>query len=63
MQDNNKPLIAKDWIHGTIATVREQLDANRESWIAEQADRRKRREEWQAEIRRRRERTAELLCK
>lgn len=38
---------------GTIATVREQLDANRESWLAEQADRRQRCEEWQAEIRRR----------
>lgn len=48
---------------GTIATVREQLDANRESWLAEQADRRQRRKEWQAEIRKRKERATELLCK
>ena len=45
--------LKKDRIDGTIATVREQLDANRESWLAEQADRRQRCEEWQAEIRRR----------
>lgn len=50
--------LKKKRIDGTIATVREQLDANRDSWFAEQADRRQRREEWQAEIRRRKERTA-----
>lgn len=55
--------LKKDRIDGTIVSVREQLDANRESWLAEQADRRQRREEWQAEIRRRKERTTELLCK
>lgn len=55
--------LKKDRIDDTIASVRKQLDANRESWLAEQADRRKRREEWQAEIKRRKERTSELLCK
>lgn len=53
--------LAKDRIENTIASVREQLDANRESWLAEQADRRKRREEWQAEMRRRKERVADLV--
>ncbi|MBQ0090335.1 MAG: DNA mismatch endonuclease Vsr [Prevotellaceae bacterium] len=48
--------LKKDRIDDTIACVRKQLDANRESWIAEQADRRQRREEWQAEIRKRKER-------
>lgn len=55
--------LKKDRINDTIATVREQLDANLESWLAEQADRRQRREEWQAEIRRCKERATELLCK
>ena len=55
--------LKKDRLDATIASVREQLDANRESWLAEQADRRQRREEWREEIRRRKERTAELLCK
>ena len=55
--------LKKDRLDATVASVREQLDANRESWLAEQADRRQRREEWQREIRRRKERTAELLCK
>lgn len=53
--------LAKDRIENTIASVREQLDANRESWLAEQADRRKRREEWQAEMRRRKEKVADLV--
>lgn len=53
--------LAKDRIESTIASVREQLDANRESWLAEQSDRRKRREEWQAEMRRRKERVADLV--
>ena len=53
--------LKKDKIDDTIASVREQLDANRESWLAEQADRRQRREEWQAEIRRRKERSKELI--
>lgn len=48
--------LKKDRIDDTIAYVRKQLDANRKSWIAEQADRRQRREEWQAEIRKRKER-------
>ena len=55
--------LKKDRINGTIVSVREQLDANRKSWLAEQADRCKRREEWQAEIRKRKERATELLCK
>ena len=55
--------LKKDKINGTIASIMTQLDANRESWLAEVADRRRRREEWQAEVRKRKERTAELLCK
>ena len=55
--------LKKDRIDNTIASVREQLDANHESWLAEQADRRHRREEWQEEIRKRKERATELLCK
>lgn len=55
--------LKKDRIDGTIASVREQLDANRESWLVELADRRLRREEWQTAIRKRKERTQELLCK
>ena len=55
--------LKKDRLDATVASVREQLDVNRNSWLAEQADRRQRREEWQAEIRSRKERTAELLCK
>ena len=47
--------LKKDRIDDTIASVREQLNANRESWLAEQTDRRQRREEWRAEIRRRKE--------
>ena len=52
--------LKKDRIDATIASVRKQLDANRESCLAELADRRKRREEWQAEIRRRKERSEEI---
>lgn len=48
--------LKKERIDDTIASVRKQLDVNREFWIAEQADRRQRREEWQAEIRKRKER-------
>ena len=55
--------LKKARIDGTIASVREQLDANRESWLVELADRRLRREEWQTAIRKRKERTQELLCK
>lgn len=50
--------LKKDMMEKTIASVRERLDKNRESWLAEQADRRKRREEWKSEIRRRKERFA-----
>ena len=53
--------LKKDRIDGTIATVREQLDANRASWLAEQADRRQRREEWYEEMRRRKERAEKSL--
>lgn len=48
--------LKKERIDDTIASVRKQLDVNREFWIAEQSDRRQRREEWQAEIRKRKER-------
>lgn len=54
--------LKKDRIDGTIASVREQLNDNRVSWLAEQADRRQRREEWLAEIKRRKERNNELSC-
>lgn len=54
--------LKKDRIDDTIAYVRKQLDANRKSWIAEQADRRQRREEWQAEIRKRKERALEFAA-
>lgn len=53
--------LKKDRIDGAITTVREQLDANRDSWLAEQADRRQRREEWQAEIKKRKIITSTLL--
>ncbi|MBQ0141719.1 MAG: hypothetical protein KBT06_02790 [Prevotellaceae bacterium] len=53
--------LKKDRIDDTIASVRKQLDANRESWLTEQADRRRRREEWQAEISRRKIRVSELI--
>lgn len=52
--------LKKALIDATIASVRKQLEANRDSWLADIADRRKRREEWQAEIRRRKERTVSL---
>lgn len=54
--------LKKDRIDDTIASVRKQLDANRESWLTEQADRRQRREEWQAEIRKRKERALEFAA-
>ena len=54
--------LKKDKIDDTIAYVRKQLDANRKSWIAEQADRRQRREEWQAVIRKRKERALEFAA-
>lgn len=53
--------LKKDRIDGTITSVREQLDANRESWLAEQADRRQRREEWKAEMKRRKMRIVEFM--
>ena len=53
--------LKKDLLDATIASVREQLDANLNSWLADQADRRQRREEWQSELRRRKERAAEVL--
>ena len=52
--------LKKALIDATIASVRKQLEANRDSWLADIADRRQRREEWQAEIRRRKERTVSL---
>ena len=50
----------KDRLDVTMASVREKLEANRESWLAEQAERRERREEWQEEIRRRKEKALEF---
>lgn len=55
--------LKKNRIESTIASVQNQLEANRESWLAEQADRRKRREEWKSEIQKRNERVAELFNK
>ena len=54
--------LKKGRIDDTIASLLERLDANRNSWIAEQADRRQRREEWQAEIRKRKERALEFVA-
>lgn len=54
--------LKKERIDDTIASVLERLDANRNSWIAEEADRRQRREEWQAEIRKRKERALEFVA-
>ena len=53
--------LKKDKINSTIASVREQLDANRVLWLCDLADRRERRKEWQAEMRRRKEREAAFL--
>ena len=52
--------LKKDCLDVTMASVREKLEANRESWLAEQAERRERREEWQEEIRRRKEKALEF---
>lgn len=54
--------LKKDKFDSTIASVIEQLNANRESWLAEQTDRKKRREEWQEEIKRRKEKAAKALA-
>ena len=53
--------LKKDKIDGTIASVKEKLDINQESWIAEVADRRQRRNEWQEEMRRRKESRRKIL--
>ena len=52
--------LKKDCLYVTMASVREKLEANRESWLAEQTERRERREEWQEEIRRRKEKALEF---
>ena len=48
--------LAKDDFRNTVSEIQRQLDINRESWLEEKADRKKRREEWRAEMRRRKER-------
>lgn len=55
--------LKKNKIDSTIPSVIERLEANREAWLAEQADRRQRREAWQEEIKKRKERATEILCK
>lgn len=44
---------------GTIESVCRELESNRQSWLDEVADRRRRREEWRAVIRRRKDRLLE----
>ena len=44
----------KDWVN-TVDQIKQQLDSNRQEWLTEKADRRKRREEWLEEMRRRKE--------
>ena len=53
--------LKKDKIDRTISSLREQLDLNRDSWLAEVSDRRQRREAWKEEIRRRKDRRMEFL--
>ena len=53
--------LKKDRINGTIVSVRQQLECNRESWLAEQAERRQRREEWEEEMRMRKERSHVMI--
>ncbi|MCQ2150251.1 MAG: very short patch repair endonuclease [Bacteroidales bacterium] len=48
--------LAKADFRNTVSEIQRQLDINRESWLEEMADRRKRREEWREEMRRRKER-------
>lgn len=47
--------LAKADFRHTVSEIQRQLDINRESWLVEMADRRKRREEWREEMRRRKE--------
>lgn len=42
----------------TAYQIQQQLETNRQSWLAEKEDRRQRREEWQAQIKKRKEREA-----
>lgn len=48
--------LKKDNLGDTVARIQKQLNVNRESWLDDMDDRRKRREEWRAEMRRRKER-------
>ena len=48
--------LAKADFRNTVSEIQRQLDINRESWLEEKADRKKRREEWRAEMMRRKER-------
>lgn len=47
--------LAKVDFRHTVSEIQRQLDINRESWLVEMADRRKRREEWRKEMMRRKE--------
>ena len=53
--------LSKLTIDATVERIVEQLSENRADWLAQLADRRKRREEWQDELRRRKEHSALLL--
>ena len=53
--------LAKADFRNTVSEIQRQLDINRESWLEEIADRKKRREEWRAEMRRRKEKASSLL--
>lgn len=48
-------LLGKSNILYTVSEIQRQLDINRENWLEEMADRRKRREEWRKEMKRRKE--------
>lgn len=53
--------LGKKDLGNTVAPIQQQLENNRQSWLAEQEDRRQRREEWKAEIRSRKERAEQII--
>lgn len=53
--------LAKADFRHTISEIQLLLDTNRESWLEEMADRRRRREEWEEEMRKRKEMASTIL--
>lgn len=53
-------LSKKDWVN-TVYPIQQQLEVNRQNWLAEKEDRRQRREEWKAEIRNRKEKAEQII--